>query len=944
MDDLLQLLLSEFDLDVEQARDAMRIAHEAPATASASLEFVGDFLSRSGQACELAGLTGLGQYLACVNEVRAAAAETGDTALLTWLPGWVDAARGYLAQPTDIDAMLAIIGHMESCPHEVVQSLVPEISELLATAPQLSDDMQTAAEPDTATAADVSIASDEADPGLLSAMLADAPDQLEQLRGFVGGIAARTLGPREVTEAQRIAHTLKGSGNIVGIVGIGRVSHYLENLLEWSVARTQSGDDTPVACTRDMIVAIDTLQDMVSALYGDAPPPTQATHVLQRLMDWSWHIACGTGLEFVPAPLVFAADESVDAGSDATAQEIDTNGGAAQTGAANSAVSQTVRVDSERLSRILRRAGQSLYAAQRMTQLIETAHGQLRQATLKHRELENRLRELQTYVDSQVVNLKSAKESGSDFDPLEMDRYDAMYSLSRFIAEDAQDQAEHTNEAMNQLDRSRDIVRDEQAQLTLQHRDLVDARMVAVKSLVPRLRRNVLQTAATLNKTVDLNVIGEATTADADVLTRLTEPLLHLVRNAVDHGIESAETRVIQGKSANGNVNVAFRQLGQEIEVTVSDDGRGLDAYAIHQKAIEFGLVDDATALSQQEIYRLILLPGFSTKSDVTEVSGRGVGMDVVNDRVVGMKGRLHIATTANKGSTFTITVPVSTSSAKILLVEVNGLRVGLPIEQVVVAVAPDQILVQDEKLVLDGSQYPIAHLGRWLGIGEDAAAAKTEPCAVIVRAGDAQTAVLVDRVIDVRESVLQDAGPLLRRVGGIVAATLREDGEPMFVVDVNALAQAERRAPYTKVLGSMQARTRIERTRIMVVDDALSVRRAMRQLLEDAGYEVVTCADGQEALNQIDKVAPALVLTDLEMPVVNGVELTRRVRLQPERESLPIIMITSRASDKHRDLAYDAGVSVFLTKPYSDVELLAHVKERTATQPKRSASEFVPA
>jgi chemosensory pili system protein ChpA (sensor histidine kinase/response regulator) len=271
-------------------------------------------------------------------------------------------------------------------------------------------------------------------------------------------------------------------------------------------------------------------------------------------------------------------------------------------------------------------------------------------------------------------------------------------------------------------------------------------------------------------------------------------------------------------------------------------------------------------------------------------------------------------------------------------------LRVGLPIEQVVVAVAPDQILVQDEKLVLDGSQYPIAHLDRWLGIGENAAAAKTEQCAVIVRAGDAQTAVLVDRVIDVRESVLQDAGPLLRRVGGIVAATLREDGEPMFVVDVNALAQAERRTPYTKVLGSMQARTRIERTRIMVVDDALSVRRAMRQLLEDAGYEVVACADGQEALNQLDKVAPALVLTDLEMPVVNGVELTRRVRLQPERENLPIIMITSRASDKHRDLAYDAGVSVFLTKPYSDVELLAHVKERTAIQPKRSASESVPA
>jgi chemotaxis protein histidine kinase CheA/ActR/RegA family two-component response regulator len=927
MDDLLELLLSEFDLDVEQARAAMHLAQAQPDQAAQSLEFVGDFLSRSGQACELAGLVGLGQYLLCVNEVRDSAVQSSDPAMLAWLPAWLDAARGYLAEPSNPDATANIIAHIDACPLENIRSVAADIGELLASAPQVSDELLGPQEPETATLADVSIATEEADPGLLGAMLADAPDQLEQLRKLVGSISLEQASERETTEAQRIAHTLKGSGYIVGIQGIGKVSHYLENLLEWSGEQRKHGAPTPASCTRDMVAAIDTLQDMVSALQGDESPPAHGVQVLQRLMDWSWHISQGEALGFKPDAMVFAQQ------TEAETENGDGEGIATNATAANSATSQTVRVDSERLSRILRRAGQSLYAAQRMTQFIDTAQLQLQQALVKQRELEARLRELQSYVDSQVVNLRAAKESGGDFDPLEMDRYDSMFSLSRFIAEDAQDQHEHTSEALSQLVRSRDVVRDEQAQLTLQHRDLVDARMVAVKSLVPRLRRNVLQTAATLGKQVDLIVEGESTAADADVLTRLTEPLLHLVRNAVDHGIERAQVRVVQGKSANGAVRVAFRQVGQEIEVVVSDDGRGLDAYAIHQKAIEFGLVDEASPMELDEIYRLILLPGFSTKTDVTEVSGRGVGMDVVNDRVVGMKGRLVIGSVTGKGSTFTITVPVSTSAAKVLLVEAAGVRVGLPIEQIVQAIAPDQVLIQSDRLVFDNSKYPVASLGHWLGFAADADAPVVQS-AVIVRIGEVQTALLVDRVIDVRESVLQDAGPLLRRVGGVVAATLREDGEPMFVVDVNALSQAEKRAPFLQSIDKMQARTRIVRTRIMVVDDALSVRRAMRQLLEDAGYEVTACADGQEALNQIDKVSPALMLTDLEMPVVNGVELTQRVRLQPAREHLPIIMITSRASDKHRDAAYEAGVSVFLTKPYSDIELLAHVRAATSGQP----------
>ncbi len=928
MDELLALLLNEFDLDVPSSREGLASAVQEPQHAQTHLAPVSDFLVRSSQACELAGLDGFGQWLCCVLNCVDDVTISHDLKMLTWLSGWIDPARSYLAAPATPLATAGAVAYLMNCPNEGVQALALELEESLSIAPQVSADDAANLEPEVATAQDVALPMDGVDSGLLAAMLIDAPEQIERMHGFINEITRGSATEAKLNEAQRIAHTLKGSGNIVGVLGVGRVAHHLENIMEWALHCVKIDAPVNPTAVRDMTLAVDLLHQMVSHLQGYDAVPAQSVPVLQRLMDWSWQIRAGEADSFAPEPVPMSALIA-----DETENEIEAPAQAVTSG-------QSVRVDAERLTRLLRRAGQSLYASQRLNQLLLTSAEQLRISALKQRDLDARIREMQAYVDRQVVNLKEAKAAGNDFDPLEMDRFDAMYSLSRFIAEDIRDQHELAQEVSQSVLIAQDILREEQSQLTTQHRDLISARMVEAKTIVPRLRRNVQQTASATGKTVDLEIVGERVSIDADVLTRLTEPLLHLVRNAVDHGIEPPHVREKLGKPTVGRITIGMRAIGQEIEVTCMDDGRGLDAYAIHQKAIEFGLVDDGRALTRDQIYRLVLLPGFSTKNEVTEISGRGVGLDVVNDRVVSMKGRLQISSTQNVGTTFTLYVPVTTGAAQVLLVAVAGERIAIPVENVRTAIASDQYERKADILRFENSEYRCTSMATLLGFDADKLPKLNQPQPVIiVTSSEGDQALFVDAILDSREIVMQDAGPVLRRIPGVIAVALSEDGNAMFVLDTISLFHGVQRVVLKATHAAsgssrLRARAQIQRTRVLVVDDALSVRRAMRQLLEDSGYEVTACVDGQDAIEKLREMTPAIVLTDMEMPNLNGIELTQRIRSTALWDALPIVMITSRASDKHREVAREAGVNVFLTKPYTDADLLGHVRELVRNAP----------
>jgi chemotaxis protein histidine kinase CheA/ActR/RegA family two-component response regulator len=934
--DLLALLHEEFALDVPMAQQAALEAAAQPSEAAALLDPVVGYIDRSVQASALVSLDGWGSFLSQVSQFTQLQMMAPDAASLQWLRGWTAPALAYLESPAQPTTAQAIIDFLKACPQATDDAELDILHAQLMMPPALTAEEAAAAEAvvENASAEDISLHTETVDGSLLSAMLQDAPEQLERLLGYLDELASGKADPARLVEAQRIAHTFKGSGNIIGLPGIGRLSHRLEDVMEWTLEQVQAGESANTAAVRDMRHAVGVLQHMVAYLQGEEAPPSSALDCLQRMIDWvNW---IRQGKAELQSPPELSTPVAINT-TNLIANNRALAGGEGKTEPQN-VDGQTVRVGVDRLSRVLRRATQSIVASQRVGQMVRTANDRLSAIEVSHAELARRLRELEQVVDKQVVQLRGQKDAGESFDPLEMDRYDALYSLSRFVTEAVQDELELAREARQQVAAAQQLIRNEDQLQREQHHDLLAARLVPVKSILPRLKRNVMQTAASTAKQAQLVVQGEATTLDADVLTRLTEPLLHLLRNAVDHGIESPDDRQMLGKEAMGTITLSFRRVGQDVELVCADDGRGLDLPTIYDKAVEYGLIAPGAKLSEDEVRRLILRPGFSTKGEVTEVSGRGVGMDVVNDRVSGLKGRLDIESSPYGGSRFIVRVPVSTGAAQALVVQCAQEEVALPSDQVLQALAADAVeIVQREgsatpMLSYLGQDYPVYPLGVWLGF-EDGTELTSRSKPVVLCHGATQTvALMVDAVIDARELILQDVGRLTRRIAGVVGGALRNDGRPMFLLDVAALERAAQSTNH-KVGSSLAMRRRMafQRTRVLVVDDALSVRRSMEQLLEDAGYDVVTAADGFLALEAVRTKAPAIVLTDLEMPNLNGLELTKRLRELPQFMATPIVMITSRASDKHRDMAQQAGVDLYLTKPYTDANLIDHVKQLTS-------------
>ena len=895
------------------------------------LEPVVGYIERSVQASALVSLDGWGNYLSQVSQFTQLQMMAPDAASLQWLAGWTTPALAYLESPAQAQTAQAIIDYLQACPQATDEAALGVLHQQLLVAPALTAEDAAASQAliEDATLEDVGLRTDDVDGGLLSAMLQDAPEQLERLMGYLDELATGKSDAARLIEAQRIAHTFKGSGNIIGLPGIGRLAHRLEDVMEWTLEQIQAGEKGNAAAVRDMRHAVGVLQQMVAHLQGEDAAPGGSVECLQRLIDWGNWIRQDRAQTQDPEPLV--AQTAINFVADRVESTA-----AAGVNEPQSADVQTLRVGVDRMSRVLRRATQSIVASQRVGQLVRTANDRLNNIEANHIELARRLRELEQTVDKQVVQLRGLKESGESFDPLEMDRYDALYSLSRFVTEAVQDELELARQAREQVAAAQQIIRDEDQLQREQHRDLLAARLVPVKSILPRLKRNVAQTAASTGKEAQLMIEGENTTLDADVLTRLTEPLLHLLRNAVDHGLETPQDRRMVGKPAMGTVTLSFRRVGQDVEMVCADDGKGLDLPTIYDKAVEYGLIDAGAQLSEDEIRRLILRAGFSTKGEVTEVSGRGVGMDVVNDRVAGLKGRLDIESTPYGGSRFIVRVPVSSGAVQALIVRCAQEDIALASDQVVQAMSADEAsIVQSDLGVallrhLD-HDYPVHSLGVWLGFEEQAEMSLAGKPAILCRGATQTIALVVDAVVDARELILQDVGRLTRRIAGVVGGALRNDGRPMFLLDVAAL---ERSATAVRRAGSslaMRRRMAIQRKRVLVVDDALSVRRSMEQLLEDAGYEVITAADGFLALEALRNQTPAIVLTDLEMPNLNGLDLTKRLRELPQFMGMPIVIITSRASDKHRGLAEEAGVDLYLTKPYTDAALIEHVKRLTS-------------
>ncbi|MCK5905268.1 MAG: response regulator, partial [Gammaproteobacteria bacterium] len=468
---------------------------------------------------------------------------------------------------------------------------------------------------------------------------------------------------------------------------------------------------------------------------------------------------------------------------------------------------------------------------------------------------------------------------------------------------------------------------------------VLNMRMESVNILTPRLQRIVRETCRQTNKKAELEIIGDEIALDTDILKGLVDPLLHLLRNAVDHGIEASKIRTKKSKDKIGKIQLKFTQQGDQVVLTLKDDGAGIDAETIYQTAIKKGLIDKDKKLSKEEKLRLILLPSLSTRDEVTETSGRGVGMDVVNLAVQNLSGNISIDSDKDQGSEIRIQVPLTLSAANILLVDVLGNTLAIPnasIQQVYY-LSPNSVIEKSGKLFIEyqQQQIPLLALSTLLSWSTSRLVSDRSQSVLIIKHRSKHYALYVDQVLKPLNITIKTLKPWMNNITGVNGVCLLPNGIVAPVLNLFDLM----RTTITIALNSPvnitdSATININQNKILVVDDSLSNRTALRLMIEALGHDVCTAVDGADALQQIERSLFKLIITDLEMPNMNGLEMVESLRTWTGTKELPIIMVTSRSTAKHRKLATQSGVDEYLTKPVDNNTLQAVIdKYRTSDQ-----------
>ena len=549
------------------------------------------------------------------------------------------------------------------------------------------------------------------------------------------------------------------------------------------------------------------------------------------------------------------------------------------------------------------------------------------------------------------------------FDDLEFDRYTEFHLVSRELVEASSDiqtlgrELNHLNsDFLGYLNRQGRIYSD------LQDR-LMRLRMVPLSNLAPRLHRTVRTVAVQQHKQVELILEGEATAIDTTALQEMTDPLLHLLRNAVDHGIETPEARLSKGKSAQGTITLRAFYEGSQVVIQLRDDGQGLDAHKIRHQALKQELITPAESdtMSAQELWSLIFTPGFSTAITVSEISGRGVGMDVVHTTVQKLKGTITIDSQPNLGTVFTIRLPLTLAVTRSLMVKTNAQTFAIPLDVVTQIMRLEMNKVErigkEPVIRLGGKVYPLLLLSRLLNLRQVSDEVEMRPPALLMNVEGKEVVVIVDQLMGGREVVIKTLGNHLRKVHGVMGATLMGDGEVVLILNlaellrgtVRSLARRTLRpglspAPHETTSGlaaegvantpsspsdASPAKAEKRTLTIMVVDDSPSVRRVSSNMVKNIGWIPVQAKDGLDALEQLQsaEATPDLILLDIEMPRMDGYQFLSSIRAVPAYRHLPVVIVSSRSSEKHRQKAFDLGATEYLLKPYQEDNVIALIR-----------------
>lgn len=759
----------------------------------------------------------------------------------------------------------------------------------------------------------------ELDKDLVDIFVEEGNDLLDHSDGLLAKLRETPEDRSLVTGLQRDLHTIKGGARMAGINAIGDLGHAIESLLEQVAAQRVDLDGDSVRLLERGFDGLHGLVTKVGA-HRKAPMPTDLIAEFERRAYPQAAVAAEASDEgAAPAPAVVLAPLSAP---------IDT-AFAGDDEAMPYAAQEQVRVRADLLDRLVNHAGEVAIYRSRLEQQLGAFRGAMSELDRTNIRLHDQLRRLDLETEAQIVARYQREHDKRDptFDPLELDRFSTLQQLSRGLAESAAD-ITGLQGVLDDLARQYDTLLQQQSRVSSELQDgLMRARMVPFDGLVPRLRRVLRQAATDTGKQVKLHLDGAHGELDRNVLERMTAPLEHLLRNAVAHGLESPKQRRKKNKPEEGTVQIALRREGAEMVFQVSDDGAGIDHAAIRRRAEQRGMVHPDTQLTDSDLERMILESGFSTSDSISQLAGRGVGMDVVYNEVRQLGGSLEIASESDKGTTFTLRLPQTLAVTQAVFVQIGETQFAVPVAAVggVGRISRDRFETAGAVYVYGGEEYVLHDLGALIGQPPARAEGQPQVPLLLVHAGDLRAAVAVDQVLGNREIVVKPVGPQIASVPGIYGATITGDGRIVVILDVAPLVRRHILQPNLFVSDTPAPEER-RVPLVMVVDDSLTMRKVTGRVLERHNFEVAVARDGVEALERLEERVPDLMLLDIEMPRMDGYELATAMKADPRFKDVPIVMITSRTGDKHRQRAMEIGVQRYMGKPYQELDLMRNV------------------
>jgi chemosensory pili system protein ChpA (sensor histidine kinase/response regulator) len=808
-------------------------------------------------------------------------------ALEHWMP-----LAGHTTEEADAAVVSRVVARLSEMVAAVQEKKTPEAADALIVDMQaLCTRVQPAPKPK-----DKRVLKDDIDSELLPIFLEEAQELVPQVAGDLRDWKGAPPDRKLADAVKRGLHTLKGSARMAGAIRLGELAHIMESRIEFAL----EAGELSAAVFEDLQGQMDRLSSDIERLRdGPATPAPAPTTVAAAAAAPTPTVEAP-----VPAPAPVVAPASQPAAM--------------------------LRVNADRLDYLINESGEVAIARARIEAELRQVKQSLGELDESIARLRMQLKEVEIQADSQMQNRRSVlDEREQEFDPLEFDRYTRLQELTRMMAEGLNDAGSIQQALIKNLGET-DAALLQQARIGRElQQDLMRMRALPFGNLSERLHRIVRQTARETSRKAELEIDGAQVELDRSVLERIAAPLEHLIRNALAHGIEDPAARLAAGKPEAGRIAIALRQEANHIVIVLTDDGRGINFQRLREKAIEKGLIAPDKELPQAEQAQLLFLSGLSTAESVTELAGRGVGMDVVKTEITAIGGRIELATEPGRGTSFTIYLPLTLAVTQTVMVRAGAMSAAIlasAVEQVLRVKADDLVgLYEKGSVAFRGHDYPLHYLRELLG-HRGATDIQASNSLLLVRGGSQRAAIHVDQLFGNREMVVKNIGPQLARLPGVSGASVMPDGGIVLILNPVQLA-ARRDVTLTRTAGmEITSNVTAHAPIVMVVDDSITVRKITTRMLEREGYRVVTARDGVDALEHLKGERPAVMLIDIEMPRMDGFDLTRNVRGDPKTMDIPIIVISSRSAPKHRSRAAELGVNVYLGKPYEEAELLREI------------------